>query len=1490
MVSNTTPKCDGCHGTGVDVKVVIHNDDCQNCHINITDNGSFQDGTELDSALADTVAGDATGHVVGTANTDCLGCHSGYASNFVAHDATISNPSHSDNLTGSSKCTGCHSGANIVADVHYATSATDTDCENCHYDTQQPDTDGRLWDGSNANSVGGALEYGTAQGHTIGGPASTCISCHNAYDGDFDGSHSTGGSHTNLTTSGAAECTDCHGTGDVITNIHAGGVGCEHCHTDMTTPSNEDGTLKGSATRYSGGSTTCLDCHTEIAGQFDHALHTQSGANDTHDAMLANFNDDLVRSQDCDNCHTAANGTAVVNLHNGSIATAQGGICQVCHINLTDDGRLRNQANDVTTKGEASNHTFGVQSDCTTCHGLTFFAAHDYGDTHTGISYAGGAPDTSFDDLQGCGNCHDGFNADLNGIPLDSWTDIWAEHNSPSPLLANGCVRCHDYDKVLLNGVDNTTDTAATALAISNGAGTTETCATCHLAQVPNNNHTGQGQAEDVLTITKTDWINDGDGATTGTLTVWADSTQNNGLCNYSIDYNGETTGTPMNWNAVPPRYYYTFTSTTFNNNPGEVSITSGGSPCDADGATADANDISDTVIDILGPGPGGGAYYDPANNGTLTVWATHLYNDGSLNYIATYNGDHSMNWISGNSRYERTVTGIDPYIGTVTVHSSEPGGGTRTEAVEQAVVDDVVTNISGTWLNDGDGATTGTLYVTFDTDDAGNSNNCIYTVNYDPANGGSDTAVFNTVPTEHFAATITGVNSLKQIASIEVDGTSPCADQTFNTAPDVDNSDVYTVTSASWNNDSLTVYATESGDNPQTACETATFANYNGINYGPMIWVGDPTYEFQLVDEPVTGGYNGTGAKTDGQVTVHCAEVGGGTVTYNSVADESPVSGNLMPKHTLHEASQYVTWGSKLYVLGTDNFDQAIVPGESCFNCHGPHDGTLDVVMDVHNAKCDLCHTDASGGGGDLISAATRGKDLNQDGSITEGPEHVPADISQSNDGIGAGTCSYCHKGYMSQKNSIDLRFKTWNHHLSYNAQAGNCVNCHDSVRTTAVGSSWCVVQGSRVPKQPPCAYCHVDPDRAYGGDGAWQLQFFNFAADGFNTPLTKLTSTTHTIPNIDGVPGNPDVDPLVVNADAAVRIHDFAVCFECHDTTDMFDGLVDGLGTPIHNPTLDTVNRIDPNKVYPYHASGMPLDLLNGTAQQRPDDPGPGNWFPVDAANAPARTADDGKFDDVNFGPQASDDYFFAYHYHPGRGGIVGTSDVISGVLPNYVTDVANQIGSFNILFPVMTPFNGSSAPKYYQSGGAESGTNNAQKNAYDENTSSNYPNYSADNFGTGGKPPTATPNGSYIDVYGNEWDFSIQHNIPYTDYKINPNPANDLYWSRVPKFPDMYNPTMTDIVRLLTVDCGNQIVTARTFLTGDYNLHRTDVQPADWVNWTGDVKITSPETVDMTYDGFKWSGSLSAACANPDTVTVTSYIGNAGAANGSASFTVP
>ena len=210
-------------------------------------------------------------------------------------------------------------------------------------------------------------------------------------------------------------------------------------------------------------------------------------------------------------------------------------------------------------------------------------------------------------------------------------------------------------------------------------------------------------------------------------------------------------------------------------------------------------------------------------------------------------------------------------------------------------------------------------------------------------------------------------------------------------------------------------------------------------------------------------------------------------------------------------------------------------------------------------------------------------------------------------------------------------------------------------------------------------------------------------------------------------------------------------------------------------------------------------------------------------------------------------------------------------------------------------MTAYIGKNS-KYYAKGSEEDG---AFKHVYEAAGLDG--NHGSSNFGTGGGDPidnTATPSSGYVDEYLREWDFTGIHNVPYTDYKINPTDgdAADIYWSTVPKFADLTGdeiPSIPDQVRLLSVDCAAQTVTARSHLAGDYNFHRTDVQPADYVNWTGDVKITSPGTpVDMTYDGptDTWTGSLSAACVTDDVVTVTSYIGAGGPANGSVSFLVP
>jgi hypothetical protein len=311
----------------------------------------------------------------------------------------------------------------------------------------------------------------------------------------------------------------------------------------------------------------------------------------------------------------------------------------------------------------------------------------------------------------------------------------------------------------------------------------------------------------------------------------------------------------------------------------------------------------------------------------------------------------------------------------------------------------------------------------------------------------------------------------------------------------------------------------------------------------------------------------------------------------------------------------------------------------------------------------------------------------------------------------------------------------------------------------------------------------------------------------------------------------------------------------------------------------------------VYPYHASGMALDLTK--ASRTSADPLTYTWFPVDKTKGGydnnAECGVEGTtcgnngptYDDVSTYSNR-DDLFFAYQFHPGRGGIVGTSNTIDSTLPHYDGTVTAQVGSFNTLFPFMTP-NLSNTPKYYQKGGAASGTNNAQKNAYDDAGLDG--NHGSLNFGTAGSAtPLATPNSYYKDVYGTEWDFSIVHNVPYSDYMISPNPNSDAYWSSVPKFNDITFPTVNDEVRLLKIDCAVPVVEAWSKLSDDY--HANDSITIQLPPSTGDLQITSPgTTVDMTWDGTKWSGTPTT-CSNTDTFTVTSGISG----GGSASYTKP
>jgi hypothetical protein len=342
------------------------------------------------------------------------------------------------------------------------------------------------------------------------------------------------------------------------------------------------------------------------------------------------------------------------------------------------------------------------------------------------------------------------------------------------------------------------------------------------------------------------------------------------------------------------------------------------------------------------------------------------------------------------------------------------------------------------------------------------------------------------------------------------------------------------------------------------------------------------------------------------------------------------------------------------------------------------------------------------------------------------------------------------------------------------------------------------------------------------------------------------------------------------------------------------MMDGMVDGNSVSILGPAAA------PNKVYPYHASGMALDLTG--ASNTENDPGTFTWFPINRASGYDSTeeiAADGSTDPImddlagSWGPGQSDDMFFAYHYHPGRGGIVGTSNTISSSSPNFGGDVTTQVGAFNILFPLMT-INMSASPKYYQAGDAESGA--APKNVYQTRSKGYDGNYSSENFGTGGSStPTSTCNSSYTDQYGKNWNFCNKGNVPFTNFVINPNPASDVYWSTVPYLdPSLVPfPTINDEVRLLKVDCDVPVVEAWSKQSTDFWANGSTIIPE-----SGDGLHAAPSAGDlylqvngggnenMSWDGTKWSVTPSS-CTTGDNLSVTSTIGGG---SGSASFTVP
>jgi hypothetical protein len=316
-------------------------------------------------------------------------------------------------------------------------------------------------------------------------------------------------------------------------------------------------------------------------------------------------------------------------------------------------------------------------------------------------------------------------------------------------------------------------------------------------------------------------------------------------------------------------------------------------------------------------------------------------------------------------------------------------------------------------------------------------------------------------------------------------------------------------------------------------------------------------------------------------------------------------------------------------------------------------------------------------------------------------------------------------------------------------------------------------------------------------------------------------------------------------------------------------------------------------PNKVWPYHAAGMAEDYT-----RVPNLPGadgdPGNaqpegypYIPLDKTmtsnGMPPGFYNEQYVDgggnslpimNDNQAAPYRDDLFFAYHFHPGRGGITDTS----GTIQNGGQDV----GSFNILYNFMSPAAAGGNPSYYKKNKA---VNSADPASGSVCTSANMQDKKY--YLAGQECETAyvntnfsTPNPLYQDQYGNDWVFNNWVNIPYVDW-VTPKPAT-AYWVTVPQFAKKTPPTMPDKVRITDVDCSaTPNVQVYSQLTEDYHAGLSDGNNGFAANCPGasctkgkvQVSIDGGVMTDMTWNPTSHRWEYNGGCSSGNTIDAQS-----------------
>ncbi|MBU0673893.1 MAG: hypothetical protein KJ950_04550 [Proteobacteria bacterium] len=1615
-------KCTNCHGI-VNIIPTIHKGTCDNCHTDTVVAGGT-DGTLKSWALNHNFAG----------TSNCLVCHVDHAADFGnhatdTHDAKLAN--WNQNGTPSKDCDNCHTAANGTA-VRDTIHSINT-CDNCHVD---PVNDGSLRAGS----------FGNATLHTIG-VQSNCTTCHGV--GYFQ-YHTYGNTHTGITydeaggdtaQSGQQGCgtAGCHN--DAGTNLanwaaikqeHDAGQtltnGCVRCHdydgTNGDFNTVDDVAASAGIANGPVPGENCRTCHTDKVPNLDHGGHVTGDF--SAPAICQNCHSidvvGTVHPGSCGTCHESVQGGSANHVLIGSAANviptwdSMGGtkphLCTACHTDATPDHKLHHHKTEAAQLGrcdtchDASGSVDMMvapkQLNCVSCHindtgsqlevlayDLTQLNAANPTDPYVGvvashtIVYEPGVSSISIYDYRFCLECHSGENPNADTAPVikpfhgypGDWTKGYL-YAGAGQLPGLGLVAPAAYN----NGLDDINSALEMPWLYQYyhpGPGIWDATGSSGIRRFNDAMVVRKGSNNQRLYQTPGAILNPNtDGGNKDTENIGHDGgfkmVPGNEDLGGGLDVLMAKGGAP--WSNK--NYSLSFT----------VPCVGGMGWCN-DGNYTEvprwADVASGDVIKVVM------AQFDGT---TLSIEATNSLAGAATLSISNYDGTGcsgnllwdtiskhyidcgSATWTSGDTITITSSAGNTLPV-TVAVNDAQGAGGPAPNSLSVVTSD---------WVTSGDGAATGTLIVTATVDNS--LSEPTYTVTYQTLT--NEPLTWNGIQSKWLSQGVAfeGLTLNTTPGALRVWDPTAVGDNQLYTVTDL--SDVVTVSSADYDNSTklLNVVATEAGDNPYGSC--AYYATYNSTDY-PMNWTGT---QLELVDADVSldPGFNSS-------VTVHCASLGGDSVTYNSVSDSTPTvddavtitsaawtnNGNgaalgsifVTATHTDGDGvcsysatyngsgSQALSWNgaqsryeatiTNIAYTATINTVEISGAGTPCDTyaafgsaatnltdvvtvTQADHDGSTLTVAATESAQLDCGNTylvDYNGstsaamgctagaltltwnsaptfvGGNVMVYSATAGGD-SKTLAVTDtsggGPVdhaalgHVTfaalatetcanchsgdpvvevhkndctmchtspptliatmpydTDTSGTKDPIVAGTCGGCH---MMFTNIETGRKKTWYHHYSDNAQGGNCVHCHSEARVDT--TKW-----NAAPEQVACAYCHINYERMKNNDGAFELKTFSFVpATDYNTPLTSTLSDTHTIPNLLGGTGSP------------VEIQDMAVCFNCHDTTDMMSGMI---GAPTKPP----------KPVRPYHASGIG-ELANLatvqdtystsgytlTANTGPaSDPGTTTpQIPLDystfyneaaierknnaGCSSPGALEGKALYDNVS-GEACKDDRHWVYRYHPGRGGITDTSGIIMSA--------GKPVGSFNVLFNFISPALKTGNPKYYLSNkNSESGS--APQNAYKGNGVDS----------VNGSNNYASCNSSYTDSYGTTWNFCGYQNVPYNQWT----PSAPGYWVTVPAFANKVFgtdlPNITDEIRITSVDCGTGAIAAYTKLTEDYHLGS---QAAGTVK----VQINGGTVQSMTYNSGAKRWEYTGSCSTGNIILVTSTLGDG---LGTASITAP